>query len=145
MFYLLRRVSGDPIGDQEKLWDMIVFNYLSGNTDGHIKNFSLLYGMDLKHIRLAPAYDLVSTAVYPESTRAMAFSIGGDVLLDDITPDSFRRAASEAGIHPAIAMDRFYDLADRFEPALQQACEELRREGYDPSDYLARVPFLYRK
>ncbi len=72
MFEILRQYSSNPIADQQRLWDMIVFNYLLGNTDAHIKNFSLLYGKDLHSIRLAPAYDMVSTTVYESSTREMA-------------------------------------------------------------------------
>ena len=40
-------------------------------------NLSLLYSQDLKGVRLAPAYDVVSTAVYESSTKEMALSIGG--------------------------------------------------------------------
>ena len=35
----------------------------------HGKNLSLLYSEDLKLIRLAPAYDIVSTIVYETSTE----------------------------------------------------------------------------
>lgn len=49
---------------------------LIGNTDGHIKNFSLLYDENLSDLRLAPAYDLVSTAVYPGHTRNLSMYIG---------------------------------------------------------------------
>ena len=76
MFELLRQFSTNPIVDQQKLWDLIVFCFCLGNTDAHIKNFSLLYGKDLRSIRLAPAYDLVSTTVYESSTREMSFFIG---------------------------------------------------------------------
>ena len=51
----------------------MVFNWLLGNTDAHVKNFSLLYSPGLRRVRLAPAYDLVSTAAYRQSTREMAF------------------------------------------------------------------------
>ena len=62
MFDLLRRYSASPIEDQIKLWEIIVFHWLIGNTDGHIKNFSLVYDANLKAVRLAPAYDIVSTS-----------------------------------------------------------------------------------
>ena len=77
MFSLLRAFSSEPLTDQLKLWDICVFNYLIGNTDNHIKNLSLLYSQDLKGVRLAPAYDVVSTAIYESSTKEMALSIGG--------------------------------------------------------------------
>ena len=40
-------------------------------------NLSLLDSQDLKGVRLAPAYDVVSTAIYESSTKEMALSIGG--------------------------------------------------------------------
>ena len=60
-FQILQYHSADPIADQKKLWDMEIFHYLIGNTDNHIKNLSLVYGKNLGGIRLAPAYDIVST------------------------------------------------------------------------------------
>lgn len=51
-------------------------NFLLGNSDAHGKNFALLYQPEAG-VRLAPAYDVVSTAVYPEVTDRMAMSIGG--------------------------------------------------------------------
>ena len=52
---------------------------------------SLLYGEDLKTIRLAPAYDIVSTMIYESSTENMAISIGGVYQLHDITRESFEQ------------------------------------------------------
>ena len=130
MFDVLRKYSSDPVSDQLRLWDIIVFDYLIGNTDAHIKNFSLLYGNTLKQIRLAPAYDIVSTVIYDRSTRDMAFRIGEELSIDDITRDSFRNAAKEVGLRERMAMQRFDDMAERFLPALRGAAEELVREGY---------------
>ena len=68
-------------------------NYLIGNTDNHIKNFSLLYSEDLKSVRLAPAYDIVSTMIYPSSTENMALSIDGICNINEITRTSFEKEA----------------------------------------------------
>ncbi len=130
MFDVLRRCSANPIEDQIKLWDMLVFNFLIGNTDSHIKNFSLLYSPNQKAVRLAPAYDIVSTSVYEESTREMAFFIGDTLLLDDLTADSFRLAAREVGLGERMAMRRFQDMCGSFRPALHAAAEELAAEGF---------------
>lgn len=131
MFDILRRYSADPIADQMKLWDLTVFNYLIGNTDAHIKNFSLLYGADLKRIRLAPAYDIVSTVVYEQSTRDMAFSIGGAASIDDMDRESFRKAAKEVGLGERMALGRLREMCDRFIPALSAGAEKLAAEGYE--------------
>ena len=84
LFRVLRNHSKDPIEDQLKLWDMIVYDFLVGNTDNHIKNLSLVYSKSLREKRLAPAYDIVSTAIYPSSSREMAIGIGGERTLDTI-------------------------------------------------------------
>ncbi len=130
MFEVLRKYSADPVSDRLKLWDIIVFDYLIGNTDAHIKNFSLLYGKGLRSVRLAPAYDIVSTVVYERSTRDMAFGIGGAFSLDDLNRDSFRRAAGEIGLGEGMAMRRFDAMAGRFRAALRESAEELRNAGY---------------
>ena len=131
MVKLLRSYSADPIQDITKLWNIVIFNFLLGNTDAHVKNFSLLYGEDLKTIRLAPAYDLVSTSTYKESTRDMAFNIGGKVLIDEIQRSSFMEAAEEAGINITFAMKQFDRMAEGFERALHQSVFELAEMGYE--------------
>ena len=130
MFEILRQFSSNPIPDQQRLWDMIVFSYLIGNTDAHIKNFSLLYGKDLRSIRLAPAYDMVSTTVYESSTREMAFFIGGDLSIDDITEESFRKAAHEIHIGERFAAGRYHSICGRFRKALRDAASELIDAGF---------------
>ena len=130
MFDILRRYSSDPVRDQLRLWDIIVFNYLIGNTDAHIKNFSLLYNSSLKSLRLAPAYDIVSTTVYDQSTRDMAFNIGGVYSIDEIERGHFITAAKAVGLGERMAMKRFDDMCGRFKKALKDSAEELVTAGY---------------
>ena len=99
-----RRKSSDPIQDQLKLWDLVVFNFLLGNTDAHLKNYSLLHGQNPKSVRLAPAYDLVSTTAYKSSTRDMSFRIGGRISIDKINRAAFAEAAREVGLGQRIAL-----------------------------------------
>ena len=134
IFEMLRGFSSDPINDQLKLWDMLIFDYLIGNTDNHIKNLSLLYSPDMKSIRLAPAYDIVSTCVYRESSRQMAISIGGMFDIDRISRKHFETAAAEAGLGKGMAMRRFDRMADRFENALREGAAALSEAGFEASD-----------
>lgn len=64
----LARLVGDLCGrdDLEELLRRVVFAVLSGNTDMHLKNWSLIYP-DRRTARLAPAYDLVFVRYYLES------------------------------------------------------------------------------
>ena len=130
MFAILLQRSADPITDQLKLWDRIVFNCLIGNTDSHVKNFSLLYGTDLKTVRLSPAYDIVSTTIYEQSTRDMAFWTGDALSLDNITEASFRTLAKEVGLGERMAMSRLNSMRNRFTSALHESAVELAGAGY---------------
>ncbi len=74
---LLRRLAGPFMArDINDFIHATMLNFLLGNSDAHGKNFSLLYQRG-GGVRLAPLYDVVSTAVYPEVTQRMAMSIGG--------------------------------------------------------------------
>ena len=96
MFGIIREFSSDPLEDQLSFWDRIVYNYALGNTDAHIKNHSLLYDFHMEGMRLAPAYDMISTAIYEGSTREMSFNIGGARNLDSIGEENFRSLAGSA-------------------------------------------------
>ena len=134
MFDILRKYSSNPIEDQTKLWNIIIFDYLIGNTDNHIKNYSLIYDEYLKGIRLAPAYDILSTSVYESSTREMAFNIGGAGSLDDISRASFEAAASEVGLGKQFAMRCYDRQCQKFRKALEQAVEELSALGFERAE-----------
>jgi serine/threonine-protein kinase HipA len=71
---VITQYVAQPAADQIKLLEMVIFNYLIGNADAHGKNFSLLYRGTKPE--LAPAYDLLSTAVYSELSEKMAMKIG---------------------------------------------------------------------
>ncbi|SHO52086.1 type II toxin-antitoxin system HipA family toxin [Desulfopila aestuarii] len=54
---ILRMISANPVEDQRNLFKQMIFNILIGNTDDHLKNFSMLN--DGEGWKLSPAYDLV--------------------------------------------------------------------------------------
>jgi serine/threonine-protein kinase HipA len=62
--------------DAVDLFERVVFCYLCGNADMHLKNYSLIE--TLQGMRLAPAYDLVSTALpIPDDPEESALTING--------------------------------------------------------------------
>ncbi|PHU36273.1 HipA domain-containing protein [Pseudobutyrivibrio ruminis] len=132
MFDLLRHNSVNPIEDQIALLRIIIFNYLIGNTDCHVKNFSLLYSEDLKSKRLAPAYDLVATRVY-RTTSNMSFYIGGELDITKINRNNFTISASEIGLSQKMVLDNFDYVANKLEGAMTEAAEELANKGFDNS------------
>lgn len=137
MFDLLRYNSVNPIEDQIALLRIIIFNYLIGNTDCHVKNFSLLYSEDLKSKRLAPAYDLVATRVY-RTTSNMSFYIGGELDISKINRNNFAISASEIGLSQKMVLDNFDYVANKLEGAMTEAAEDLANKGFENSILLKK-------
>ena len=58
-------------------WEQVIFSWITGNADMHLKNFSL-YSKERGIYNLTPAYDLISTAlVMPEDTEELALTLHG--------------------------------------------------------------------
>jgi serine/threonine-protein kinase HipA len=73
---LLRKYSIYPGLDTVDLFERVIFNYLIGNGDMHLKNYSLVETGE--GMRLAPAYDLVSTFLaIPDDPEESALTING--------------------------------------------------------------------
>ncbi|MCD8397904.1 MAG: HipA domain-containing protein [Lachnospiraceae bacterium] len=138
MVRLLQNYSANPLEDTLKLWDICIFNYLAGNTDNHLKNLSLLYSRDMKKIRLAPAYDIVSTLIYNSSTETMSIGINDVYNIWNITRDDFQKEAKKAGLGTGIALEHYDRMLSEFESALLQSMEELRGQGFTEAGETAK-------
>ena len=63
--------------EAQRLFELVLFCYLTGNADMHLKNFSLIEN-PLGEYELSPAYDLLNTAiVMPEDKEESALTING--------------------------------------------------------------------
>lgn len=73
---LIRRYSATPQLDLVNFWEVVIFSWITGNADMHLKNFSL-YNTGMGY-GLTPAYDLLSTVlVMPEDTEELALTLNG--------------------------------------------------------------------
>ena len=69
--------SANPGFDVVGFYELVLFSFLTGNNDMHLKNFSLLKSMDL-HYNLAPAYDLVASELVVEGDdEELALTLNG--------------------------------------------------------------------
>ncbi|MCY4443200.1 MAG: HipA domain-containing protein [Proteobacteria bacterium] len=75
----------DPGTNKLTFLTIILYNFIVGNSDAHHKNYSLLY--DKKGLRVAPAYDILSMAVYPDVTLDMAMRVG-----EEDSPDCVKKS-----------------------------------------------------
>ncbi|HEX6902185.1 MAG TPA: HipA domain-containing protein [Thermoanaerobaculia bacterium] len=78
----------------------LVFDILCGNGDSHVKNWSVIY-RDRFHARLAPAYDIVPTVLFPGYDQALALDFVGVTRFTEITRDRFRQFAKKLDMSPA--------------------------------------------
>lgn len=73
----IRKYSAMPGLDLVNFFELVVFSFVTGNADMHLKNFSLLDQPGLG-MTLSPAYDLVNTAlVNPADDEEMALTLNG--------------------------------------------------------------------
>lgn len=81
-------------------WEQVVFSWLTGNADMHLKNFSL-YSLRKGHYLLTPAYDMVSTTlVMPEDTEELALTLNGKKR--KIKRSDFKAAMSNSNLETKI-------------------------------------------
>lgn len=64
-----------PAIEKVKLFNLTLFNYLIGNEDMHLKNFSLI-NRGIK-IELSPAYDLLNSTIILNSEEELALPLNG--------------------------------------------------------------------
>lgn len=73
----IQRYSARPGLDIINFFELVLFSFLTGNADMHLKNFSLLHE-PTSGISLSPAYDLVATAlVNPADDEDVALTLNG--------------------------------------------------------------------
>ncbi len=98
-FALMRSATRPNAPHILKLLDFVLFNALIGNHDAHAKNFSLLYTP--RGTVLAPLYDALSTAIYPQLTDKMAMKIGSKYRFNELHARHWEQFAASAGLSPA--------------------------------------------
>jgi serine/threonine-protein kinase HipA len=72
---LIEQFCTFPSIEKLKLFNLTLFNYLVGNEDMHLKNFSVIR-RDLK-VELSPAYDLLNSTIILNSQEEIALPLGG--------------------------------------------------------------------
>jgi serine/threonine-protein kinase HipA len=99
-FRLIKEASTFAVIDIKELLRGVIFNVIIGNNDAHGKNFSLIY--QGKQTRLAPFYDIISTAYFPSLATKMAMKIGSKYDFDRLFPRHFEQMAKEAFLSAAL-------------------------------------------
>jgi serine/threonine-protein kinase HipA len=105
-----------------------VLHYILGNADAHAKNISLVHTPD--GVRLAPLYDVVSTAAYPELSTELALAIGDQLNPDAITSIHWSDLARDFNLN-ATAFERVRrELRDRVLVEAPRLRDKAHTEGW---------------
>lgn len=110
-FQLIRDRSITPVADARSLLNWAIFNYLIGNADAHGKNLSLM--LTANGPQLAPFYDLLCTAVYPDLTAKLAMRIGGEDRPDWVSARHWEKFATEVSISPKLIISILTKMSDQ--------------------------------
>jgi serine/threonine-protein kinase HipA len=106
--------------DLEKLFTLIALNCALRNGDAHLKNFGIVYDDVLGEARLAPVYDLVTTAIYlPKDS--MALTLNGTTKWPS-AKELQRLGETRMGGSPS----RVKQILERIETAISGTSAELR-------------------
>ena len=129
---LLRTYSANPGLDVVNFYELVLFSFLTGNADMHLKNFSLLHTPGLGY-GLAPAHDLVATAlVNPADTEELALTLNGKK--KKLRQEDFRIAAQRAGVEDKVmtgVFSRFIRVRPAWEKLLAESFLPAKlKEGY---------------
>jgi len=89
--------SGNTLLDKTFFFDLALFTFLTGNSDMHLKNFSMIkssFGWVL-----SPAYDLLNVSiVFPEDTEEFALTLVGRK--SKLKREHFEQLGEELGLTP---------------------------------------------
>lgn len=141
-FGLVRRACATPAPALLRLLDAAIFNVIIGNADAHGKNFSLLYG--LAGIDLAPLYDLLCTAAWPEVHPKLAMKVARRATLEAFTPDTWSEFGAEIGMPGPFVRRRAAALAAEVLDQLPDVMAGLAADAFGGED-LERVGEVIRR
>ena len=120
----IKRFSSVPMLDVQRFWEVVLFSWMTGNSDMHCKNFSLIDSGNGEYV-LSPAYDLLAVLLAdPADTEemAMSFTVGGEK--SGFNHNTFITAFTQSGIPVSIAekmIERMKGCLPRWKELISQS------------------------
>ena len=136
----VKKYSGSPMLDVQRFWEVVLFSWMTGNSDMHCKNFSLI-DTGSGEYALAPAYDLLAVLLADrEDTEemAMSFTVGG--AKSGFNRNTFMTAFTQSGI-PVTVADK---IIERMKGCLPK-WEELITQSFLPEKMKADYTRMLRQ
>lgn len=100
----LKEISSAPGYDTQLLFERVVLNFIIGNGDAHLKNYSISY-KDKETIRLSPAYDIVCSKLVIPNEEDSAITINGKK--NQLQGEDFDKVAEYLNIPIKVRYEKF--------------------------------------
>lgn len=128
----IAELSSQKSIDIVNFFDIVLFSWITGNNDMHLKNFSM-YSPNGTDIKLTPAYDLLNVSIVnPEDKEEMALTLNGK--RSNIRINDFIKAAATIGIEEKIVMkqvSKYERLMPKFREIIEKSfLDEEMKEKY---------------
>jgi serine/threonine-protein kinase HipA len=117
-----------PADDVQKFIRSVLFDLMTGNVDGHAKNYALLYDIG-ERPSFAPRYDLLPTRLDPTLTDQLPFRIGSATRIEEITIEEFDNFLAALGMTATTARLIRRDYTSEIAEKLSEKLEELAANG----------------
>jgi len=104
----IAQYSATPKLDLVNFVQMILFSYITGNNDMHLKNFSLYRPKE--HYQLTPAYDLLNVAIAnPKDKEELALSLNGKK--SRLKCEDFLKASETMGVDVRVTLQLIENMS----------------------------------
>lgn len=117
----IRKFARNPLIEVVRFYELVLACFLMGNSDMHLKNFSLIRRE--KGYYLAPAYDVIASRMYiPEDREELALTLNGKK--NKLIRSDFEQAMQRGGLPmPAISnlFQRIYQGVKKWPDIIQES------------------------
>lgn len=115
------KYSSLPKMDVTNFFELVIFSWLTGNNDMHLKNFSLYEATG--KIRLTPAYDLLNAVIVnPDDDEELALTLNGRK--KNLQRKDFFKSATTLGIEGVVVerlIKKYIDLLPKFDVVIKDS------------------------
>ena len=136
--HLLFSESTNVFADWARMYESLVFDWLIGNCDNHLKNYSLIYSPDWSQVALTPRYDITCVPLYPVELE-MGIPLCQSRRINDVKLDDLLSSGKKLRQSSAHARDAVERLAQSLPKAIELACERLVAAGFCEAETVARA------
>ncbi|OGW97285.1 MAG: hypothetical protein A2Z81_08590 [Omnitrophica WOR_2 bacterium GWA2_45_18] len=121
----LRGISSVPGLDVQLFFERVVFYFLIGNGDAHLKNHSITYQTD-GQIRLTPAYDIVCSKLVIPKEEDSAITINGKK--NNLKRGDFDKLAEYFNIPIKVRYEKFEKKFDRMKEIIEASYIDKKKQ-----------------